>query len=240
MTLIVPTPVLKQKGAEENVFASEKPVCLFCEDVTFQDGTVVPPESLREHGFRLFRRTVSGLNEVWDDAEDVKEWKPEDAANTPSPLGYLNNKWQSVLVAIGQKDKNDHLKFSTTPGTQYFIRCSFRAVDASGQEHVGFSPDSQFFTVLEAGANNQAGLMMDPEAAAEATAIWMYLKDDSFAEGRVSIIRQGDKCEVHISANGALFKITAEGDIVMTTSGRSVIINGDVMVEGNVSAHNIP
>ncbi|MFQ5857422.1 MAG: hypothetical protein ACE5LU_17590 [Anaerolineae bacterium] len=245
MALIVPPPTLSQEGATGNRFVAEKPIQLSCGPVTFPDGASLIPENAVEFGFLLYREEAGGTTKVWD--EEAQSWLPESASPDPQSLFYRDDKWQSILVAIGQKDKANQDKFGTNRLTgfpKYSARCFFRGKDVQGIEHIGASPKSQAVEVLGFGERDRAGLAIEPKDKdpSEATRIYLFLRDASLTErGRIVIREQGGAFRIELVVNGTRLALTSGGDIVLSPSpGHVVRVEGDVLVNGNLTAHNVP
>jgi hypothetical protein len=242
MPLNITIPELKVEGVAVARLDADKPIDLVCSSVTFSDGTSLSPETSKESGYRLFRKSANGATSVWN--EDEKEWVSPDAMPKLAPLAFMETKWQTKIVAIGQKDKSQADKYATgTNGyPRYFVRCYFRGIDVNKTEHEGVSTPSQPVEIYQPGDSYRAGLDMSPRQPASAEAIWIYLKDSALTErGRISIEKHSPGFEIRLAANGAVFRLTESGDIVMTpTPGGSVRIDSNVQVTGFISAVNIP
>lgn len=239
MALTVPIPEVKVEGISGHAFVAEKPMNLSCRAVTFPDGSAMAPEQARQFGFRLFRKLSSGSIEAWHGAD--KAWVAESAAPDPEPLAFQDDRWQNVLVAMGQQDATGQDKFATDRligFPQYYIRCLFSGTDSAGVTHEGTSPPSSDFTVYAAGELDRAGLVMEPEESASAEEIRLYLKDAALlAEQGVIVIRQqGSGFEIELSVSGASLTLNNSGDIALApASGRSLELDGDVTVNGDLT-----
>ena len=239
MSLVVSAPVLKQEENTGTKFVADKPFSLRCESVTFPDGSELTPEKAGQFGYITFRQLSSGDVEAWD--EQQKSWIPETNLPAPGTLAYMDNVWQTVLVAIGQKDQAGQDKFATDKSTgypKYFARCYFNATDSTGAEQQGTSPNSQAVEIAAVGENNRAGLAINSEDPADATEVRVYLKDAALTaeKGVVAIREQGSGLEIALNNSTAVITLTNDGDILLTPAlSRSVQINGDLTVNGNVN-----
>ena len=245
MVLIVPQPQLSQDDAEGTQFGEEKPINLVCEPVKFPDGTVLTLENVIEFGSRLYRLQSGGVTEVWDEAE--QRWIASSApVPEPQPMFRKEDKWQSLIVGIGQKEKStDNPKFGTQrsliPGVpgfpQYFFRCFFKGLDAQGVEHVGESPNSEAVEIYPFGDRNRAGLIIKPKSKppSKAKEICLFLKDADLKErGQVVIQERSGEIVVELAANGATITIGQSGDIGLKSApGRFVRVEGNFIVNGD-------
>ncbi len=245
MVLTVPQPQLSQEEATANQFAGEKPIILTCEPVTFPDGTLLVTENAVEFGFLLYRILLGGRVEVWD--EKKLDWLPE-SASLPErqTLFRQNDRWQSILIAIGQKDRAGKPKFieRSSGFPKYFVRCFFRGRDAQGMEHVGESPRSLSVEIFGLGERDRAGLKMAPESPPKAKEIRLFLKDSALIQeqGKV-VIREdtGSGIVVELIANGAKITLERNGEISLTpASGQVVRVKGDLRVEGTINGAGFP
>ena len=245
MVLTIPQPQLSQEDATANQFAGEKPIALTCEPVTFPDGTLLMTENAVEFGFLLYRILLGGRVDVWD--EKNLTWLP---ASDPLPerqtLFRQSDRWQTILVAIGQKDRDGQAKFieRSSGYPKYFARCFFRGKDAQGIEHVGESPRSLSVEIFGLGERDRAGLKMNPESPAKAREIRLFLKDSALIQeqGKV-VIREdtGGGIVVELIANGAKVTLERNGEITLTpASGRVVRVKGDLRVDGNINGAIFP
>lgn len=223
MALIVPRPTLSQNGSASSVLASDKPIQLACGPVTFPDGTALTIASVTQSGFGflLYRAVAGGAGEVWD--ESARAWLPESSAPGYQLLFYKDDKWQSVLVAVGQKDRAGSDKFGA--GYAYSVRCFFRGKDAQGVEHAGESARSQAVQIVSSEEQNRAGLAIAPRSLpTAATELRLFLKDDGLVErGQIIIRRAGGGFQIELLASGARLALETSGDIVLTPApGRDV------------------
>ncbi len=239
MALIVPIPKLEQDGADGPIFVPEKRIMLSCDAARLADGSIMPPDRLSKFGYLLYRQNA-GMNEVWDEAN--QEWKGESGSIEPVVLAYQDNIWKTVLIAIGQKDKYGNKKFLSDPSTgypKYFVRCFFAGTDSSGADHQGTSPASTPVQVLAEGAQNRAGLIIEPKAAPprEAEKIRLFLKDKALSQEKATIeIREQGVGYQIVLTNGAVVSLTGNGDIELTPlTGKQVIVNGNLAVTGSMS-----
>lgn len=244
MALTVPLPTLSQEGVTGARLKADQPIKLACGPVTFPSGAPLTLENVVKFGFLLYRQT-GGANEAWN--EETKRWVPESPAPDPQPLFYQEDKWQSILVAVGQKDQANQNKFGTNPLTglpKYFVRCFFRGKDATGREHAGESVASAAVEVIESSEQIKGGLTMNPRDAAAATEVRLFLKDAGLLaeQGKILIREAGGGFEIELStASGAKVMITNSGEIQLNpASGQIVHINGNVMVDGDITADNFP
>lgn len=238
--LTVAVPVLKQQGALGARFVSEKPIKIECPSVTFSDGAPVMPENIIQAGFVMRRHQAGGLIESWD--ESAKQWVSNPNIE-PLALFHKDNRWQAVIVAMGQKDQANQDKFSTDRATtlpQYSVQCIYRARDSGKQEHAGVSAGSAPVQISAAGGENRAGLYMkpnmDPVAASE---IGMFLKDAALVteQGRISIREEAGGFRIELLCSGSRIDILQTGEIVLTPrAGQPVRIVGNLNVEGIVTA----
>jgi hypothetical protein len=238
MALTVTKPEVTVTGISGYRFVAEKPIVLTCTMVRFPDGNVLAPAKAQQFGFRLYRKSSGGTVQVWNEAN--KAWAPETPAAEPEPLAFIEDTWQSVLVAIGQQDSAGHDKFATDPSSgfpRYFVRCVFSATDSAGRQHQGVSPPSAEFTVSAAGTQNRAGLATVPLAITEATEIRLYLKDAALAaeRGVIAIRQSGGGYEIDLTVGSASVRLTSAGDIHL---------NGDVAIQGTLQVNgavmNVP
>ncbi len=242
MALTVPKPEIKGKEVGSNCFMAEYPMDLNCGTVFFPDGSELGPEQARQFGFRLYRRLGSGVVEIWNVASG--EWGPESPPPDPEPLAFQESSWQSVLVAIGQKDKAGRDKFVATNSgfPKYYIRCIFSATDTVDRQHEGTSPASTEFTLSAPGAQNRAGLATQPKEITAAEEIRLYLKDTALTseKGTIAIRRAGGGFEIELAVSGAHVLLTTEGNIQLKpASGQVVRMDGDVSITGTLRVNGV-
>jgi hypothetical protein len=245
MILTIPQPQLSQEEATATQFAAEKPIALACEPVTFPDGTPLGTENAVEFGFLLYRILLGGRVEVWD--EKKLDWLPEsDPLPERQTLFRQNDQWQSILIAIGQKDRAGQAKFMERSSgfPKYFVRCFFRGKDALGQEHVGESPRSLSIEIFGLGERDRAGLKMAPESPVAAREIRLFLKDSALIQERGKVVIREDAgggIVVELTANGAKVTLERNGEITLApASGQVVRVRGDLRVEGNINGAGFP
>ncbi|MGH7491695.1 MAG: hypothetical protein ACREOO_04815 [bacterium] len=242
MPLLVPIPTLNQKDVRGNLFAGEKPIDLACDQVRFPDGTALTPLNATAFGFLLYRENAGGGIEVWD--ENEKKWIPESTLPEPQPLIPSDGKWQSLLLAIGQKDHTDVDKFGTdliTHFPKYFVRCSFRGKDAQEIEQSGVSAPSQRVEVFGFGKRNRAGLTITPEPATAANQIGLFLKDGGLVtRGEIRIRETGGDFLLELLANGTSVTLTSSGGISLRPAlGQMVRVEGVLAVSERIEVNGV-
>jgi hypothetical protein len=242
--LTVPQPTLSQEGTAGNWLTVQKPIKVACGPVRFPDGTAVGTENVVQCGFSLYRERTVGTVEVWD--KTGKVWTTLGSAPERETLFFMEDKWQSVIVAVGQKDRANQNKFGTDPLTRfpnYFVRCSFVAKDVQGSEHTGESTNSQAVEIVDPSEQKRAGLSMEPMDPADAREIRLFLKDAALVDeqGKIVIKEDGGGFLIELKSSGAMLAINKDGEITLNPRpGQAVRIEGDVHVNGNVKAFNIP
>jgi hypothetical protein len=256
MELTVPAPQLSQQGATGNTFASEQPIALTCEPVTFPDGTVLNENTARVFGFLLYRENPSLGLEVWD--EKGLQWVPVSGTESSSLPEYQtlfrqNEQWQTLLVAIGQTDQAGNAKFAEDSSQyQYFVRCFFEGKrdDRPEVEFKGSSPASSKYRIQAVGQQDRAGLKMNPPSPREAREVRLFLKDSALLaeRGKVVIREIGGTVivevmgnQVELIAGGARVTLETDGDIILDPApGRQVRVRGNLQVEGLINGLVIP
>ncbi|MFZ0318994.1 MAG: hypothetical protein WAL56_07700 [Candidatus Sulfotelmatobacter sp.] len=246
MALAAPIPVLQQPGNTTAQMTSEKPITLSCGPVTFADGSSLTSANKGNGTFLVYRQPAAGSPQVWDDTG--KNWTVPSAAVTPQSLFWkqADLAWESILVAIGNNDSAGNPTFLTDTSTgypTYFAQCFFTGVDATGTTKQGQSPQSSTFTVLASGAQNLAGVALEPQPPdpTTATQIRMFLKDASLVEqGQVVIVQDSSGFHVQLIAGGASVVVSNGGGITLTpAAGQPVQINGNLSVQGTVAVSGV-
>jgi hypothetical protein len=242
MDLIVPIPILTANGAAGPLFSEAAPITIACNPVTWEDGTPIDPLQTKHFGYFLYRKQSSGAGQIWDAA--ARKWLSATAQPEPETLFYQDGQWQGLLVAIGQQDAAGAPMLATdllTHYPRYYVRCLFSAADPAGDYYVGLSGPSADFELLSMSATNRAGVGMEPEDAAAAERIFLFLKDAGLAErGRVEIRRQGSSAVVSLTVvagvSTATVTILDDGNIVLTpASGQKVFLDGNVQINGDLN-----
>ena len=183
--LVVHPPVLKFETVTPGVAVLEKKFEVLDAAVAFPDGTPFLQENLGTAGFFTYRRKNAGSAvEILD--EEAKEWKLETAVAVeslkPKPFLFKEGEpepWQGLMVAAGQKDKNEVDQFSkqTANFPEYFFKAYFSAeqagVPVSGLS--GPSPTVRFVGFTDA---SRAGIKLNEDGRPEdATEIHLFLRN---------------------------------------------------------------
>ena len=245
--LTVGVPTLTQEDVTGLEFAAEKPIKLECASVTFPDGSPLLPEGITSAGYLIHRNNGGGVIDVWDD--QMKRWMP--AVNQPEPQGlfFQDDKWRGLIVAIGEKDTaTNQDKFATDRTTgypKYFASCLFKGKDGESLEHEGVSPNSSMVEIMAFGEMNRAGLLLEPKnnPISGKEEIRMFLKDSGLhsEKGRVSIREEGGGFRLEMFASGARIDLMPDGSIILTPGvGQEIRVEGNLSVNGTVSATNLP
>lgn len=238
--LTITPPILKQSGTVGAQFVSEKPIHMECASVAFPDAAPVKLEQVAHAGFIMRRHPKGGRLETWDEGE--KRWLSCSPLIEPQPLFYKDNAWHALIVAVGQKDRNNEDKFATDRSTgfpRYSVQCVFKARDDRNQEHSGISAESTPIQISALGGQNRAGLYLRPQMdPTSATEIGLFLKDTAFSNERRIAIREGvGGFRIELISSGSSIEILPTGEILLTPgSGQNVHIAGNLRVNGNVTA----
>lgn len=217
--LLIPTPILSFKPIPPSLAATlEKPIQVQCGPVALPDGKPFSPEHLGAAGLLAYRqKTAASALDVWRD--DTKEWvgsatiDPVDLK--PLPFFFKTDDpvfpWQGLIVAAGQKDKDDNDQFEKAVGL--FPRYAFRAFFKQKKEEddqgssvvLGLStpsPDIQFISFLD---SLQAGIRVDDGNTPEdATEIHLFLRDANLQLlGSVAIYNDSGQAQIEIKKEGA-------------------------------------
>src|SRR5882762_4522058 len=241
MALLVPMPQLKQDGNSSSVLVSEKPIKLSCSPVTFADGTPLTILNQPRATFLIYRLLPGGIQQVLDTA--AKAWIAPNPSMAQQNLFWNDQakSWQTVIVAMGNKDPSGNDLFGSAPLTgfpKYAAQCFFTGTEATGAQQSGQSLLSSPVEILAPGQNNLAGLTMDPQPPDPATAqqIRIFLKNSALVElGKVTILQDGAGFHVQLVAGGSTVVLSSSGDIVLSPSnGQPVQVNGDIAVSGRV------
>jgi hypothetical protein len=190
--LSVPAPTLRLAG---NLATLEIPVEFFSPGPLLPGGSAFNQEHLGKAGFFVFRRAAgSASDEIWD--LKVKVWRPStDPLLThlePSPLLYKEEtaRWQGLLVAAGQKDKNDQDQFekAALDFPRYFVRTFFAARNGA-EPLAGLSGPSGTFRFVSLADTLKAGLRLGAGQTTEnATQLTVFLRGG----GEVRLLPSGD------------------------------------------------
>ncbi len=247
MALLVSVPQLSAEGVTGLVFAESKPIHIVCGSVTFAAphpaaGSPIDPLQASLFGYRLYRKQSSGAGGVWDAA--AKQWMGAGAQPQPQTLFLQDGVWQGLLVAMGQTDAAGAPLLATSPLThypRYYVRCLFAAADAAGVVQSGESGPSADFEVVTLADSKRAGLALQPEDAAAAEHILLFLKDSGLVErGRIEIRRDGSGFRIDLAVAGASVTLDSSGDIHLApAAGRSVYLDGPTTIGGNLTVNGI-
>lgn len=239
MSLTVPIPTFQQGSGPATTLAADKPITLSCAPVTFADGTTLSPSNATAFTYRMFRESLGSGSEVWD--SNAKTWKSAAATVTAQPLFWMSQNWQSLLVAIGNNDSSGQPAFQTDPTTGYPIYATqflFTGTDSQGVQQTGQSLLSAPVTILAPGAQNLAGVAINPNDPSKATDLLIFLKDSSLTEqGHVRIFQDGSGFHVELFSGGARVVVSNNGAIALSPAAAQVVqINGSLAVTGTISS----
>jgi hypothetical protein len=122
---------------------------------------------------------------------------------------------------------------------RYYVRCLFAANDAEGLLQEGESGPSADFELLTMADSNRAGLGMQPEDAAAAERLFLFLKDGGLMErGRIEIRSDGSGYRIDLTVSGAAVTLDVNGDIYLTpAAGRQIYLNGPLTINGNLTVN---
>jgi len=242
MALTVPIPTFQQGSGPASVLAGDKPITLSCAPVLFADGSELIPANATEFTYLLYRESLADGSEVWDSG--AKTWKSAAAMVAPQSLFWMSDTWQSLLVAIGNNDSSGQPALQTDPTTgypTYAAQCFFAGTNAQGVQQTGQSLLSAPVSILAPGAQNLAGVSIDPNDPTKATDLLIFLKDSSLTEqGHVRIFQDGSGFHVELQCGGASVVLSNNGAIALTPSaGQAVQVNGSLAVTGTISSGGV-
>ncbi len=242
--LIVLPPILNFDSIVPGVAIWEQPVEFSCQAPVFPDDRPFKLEHLGQAGLFQYRRKRAGADpEIWD--ERANKWRAESGTRfdnlEPLPLYYEEGEsmpWRGILVAAGQRDKNNNHKFELQSRglvfPQYFFRAYFEGV-YGGKRFSGLSEPTPPIRFVNFFGRNRVGLMSgkdvvpDPLSADE---ILLFVRDVSRSRvvGQVRIKDVGGQGKIEIinktNSGTQISKIemNAEGDIVIDCE-RDLIVN---------------
>lgn len=207
-TLTVQAPTLNFDAVTPGVAVLEKKFELKCGAVSFPDGRTFSQLDLGAGGFFIYRRqSAAAATEVWD--EDTKEWKPESSvivdALKPKPFFFKEGEpspWQAVLVAAGQKDKNNADQFAKQSSgfPEYFFRVYFASAN-NGSRLSGLSTPSSSVRFVNLTDAFRAGIRLnDNEKPENATEIEFFLRNSALQLiGSVLLRNVGGSAEIEVA-----------------------------------------
>ncbi len=218
----------------------EKAIDLRLPAIAFPDGTPLTGDALDRMGAHLYRGTP-GSEEIWN--EDEKRWGAPPpgldglSALTPLPMQHLDGDplpWKGLLVATGQKDRNDAPKIAKAIGgsPSYRLRALVRA-HHDGAEYLGLSPPSADLVFLSLADTQRFAVSLDTGDAQTCRKVTIQLKDAGLSPvGLVEIHDTGGR-EVVIANLGpggaprARILLLDNGDIQLEPApGRSIVLAG--------------
>lgn len=234
----VPVPELawKPPGGAPQI---QQPVDLRLPALQFPDGAEATEADAQIVGAYVYRLGVAG-EELWNETE--KRWTEVPAelgALPPLPLVYKAGDpfpWQGMLVAIGQKDKDDNPRFqpAAAGAPRYRLR-AFAHFKRDGVEFSGLSAPSPELQFVDAQQSERFKVLMDPEDTQQIEELKLLLKNASLAQaGYLKIsTRGGQQVEIaNCDASGnplASVLLKADGSIVLQPGpGRKIVLGGDL------------
>jgi hypothetical protein len=243
-SLDIPVPTLK--GASAGVAQLEKPLEVLSAEVTFPDGAAFGQTTLgtpnAAAGFFVYRQPSALLTQVFD--ENAKAWVADPGPAVvnlkPKPFVFQEGdpaaRWQSLLVAVGQKDAAgaDQFKKATGGFPRYFFRAFF-AGEHGGVAHSGLSAPTAPVTFISALDAMRAGIKAgDDQTPENATEIVFFLRNSALdIIGSVEIRSEGGSARVEISnrdaagTKKAVVRLLPNGDVEVTPApGRDIIFGG--------------
>lgn len=234
----VPVPELAWKppgGAPQ----LQQPVDLKLPVLLFPDGAEATEADAQIVGAYVYRLGVAG-EELWNETEQRwTEVPAEPGALPPLALTYKAGDpfpWQGMLVAIGQKDKDDNPRFAAASGgaPSYRLR-AYARFQRDGVEFTGLSAPSPELQFVDAQQGERFKVLMDPEDLQQVQEIRLLLKNASLDEaGYLKITtRGGQQVEIaNCDASGnalASVLLRADGSILLQPApGRKVVLGGDL------------
>ena len=162
---------------------------------------------------------------------------------------------EKILIETqgGQKDGAGKDKFTNSPVTYiYQVRCFFRGMDGDGNEHIGESPFSPNYKILDVRELDRAGLKIEPFPPKKAEQVPLFLKDRGLIQeqGKV-VIREssgGSAAVVELAASGAKVILEGNGDIRLEPASKNQVhiqgkmsvqealeVDEDVFIKGNLN-----
>lgn len=241
--LSVPVPQVSWKagGAPQ----LEQPVELGLPALSYPDGAPLTLDSgLAALGVFIYR-SAGGGEDIWN--EEEQKWQAAPGAIeglgalTPLALAPASRKnapypWQGVLVAAGQKDRDDAERFAAaaggTPG--YRVR-AFAAAKRGATRYVGLSAPSVELAFVSGEEGKRFQLKLDPKSIQECSSVRLQLKDAALREASFVELRSAPGHEVEIAtrtASGATLArvlLAANGDIRLEPApGARIVLGGEL------------
>ncbi|MEB3216069.1 MAG: hypothetical protein VKN72_07440 [Nostocales cyanobacterium 94392] len=242
-SLSIPLPTVKFTDAmpsKLNLAVLEKPVEIYCGNVTFSNGEPFEQNQQKVAGYFIYRQKA-GFVEIWD--ETPKQWKPDPGeileALEPKPLAFKPDEsepWQGLFVPAGEKNPVFEKQDTTF---KYFFRTYFVSNEQTGFIS-GLSAPSvaiNFTGILDAmRAGIKLGENQKPE---DATEIELFLRNESGRIiGSVAIFSEVDSARIEISNRDGtssnqrgVIRLLSSGDIeIIPVPNRRVLMQGDLDV----------
>lgn len=241
ITLSLPVPLLVPS---DPVLMLEDPINVSLAPVSYSDGVAVAESHVGKGGIFVYRTAgASGGEEIWNDQE--KSWQAalaDVASLQPLPFSFKQGEshhWQTVLVAMGIKDKSQQDQFGKASGgfPRYSLR-AFMQVSRDGQAYQAISAPSAAWTFVS-GADNARFAMQfgSNETPKNATQVRMLLKTPALTQAGYVDIRSAGGNAVEIAAcdgSGnplARIVLLSSGEIRLSpAAGQKLVIDSDVEV----------
>lgn len=234
----VPVPELawKPPGGAPQI---QQPVDLKLPSLAFPDGAEATEAEAEIVGAYVYRLGVAG-EELWNETE--KRWAEvpvELGALPPLPLTYKAGDpfpWQGMLVAVGQKDKDDNPRFQPASGgaPRYRVR-AYARFKREGVEFSGLSAPSPELQFVDAQQTERFKVLMDPEDLQQVQEIRLLLKSASLDDAGYLKISTSGGNQVEIAncdASGAKLAsvlLAADGSIQLTpAAGKKIVLARDL------------
>ena len=236
LALPVPELAWKPPGGAPQI---QQPVDLRLPALVFPDGAEASEADAQIVGAYVYRLGVAG-EELWNETE--KRWTEvpaEPGAAPPLPLTYKAGDpfpWQGMLVAIGQKDKDEKPRFQPASGDspRYRLR-AFARFKRDGVEFTGLSGPSAELQFVDAQESERFKVLMDPEDTQQVEELTVLLKNAGLAAaGYLKIsTRGGQQVEIaNCDASGnplASVLLKADGSILLQPAGgKKIVLGGDL------------
>lgn len=239
MTLTIPQPTVTQDGAAGTKVSAAKVITMTCSPVTFSDGTALDAQHASRSTYVLYRQPAGATLQAWNPA--TKSWQPAEPAPAGDTLFLKDGAWTALLVGAGKKDAAGNPLFDPTLSASYSIACTFAGTDAAGAAESGTSSPSHSFMVMQAGADDRAGLSIAPQDPAEATELQIFLKDSSLGtRATVTLTSSGGDYSVTLAAGGASVELSEDGTIALTPAPTGTMrVTGQLEIDGSLSLNGV-
>ncbi len=239
--LSLPQP---QLAPANPVLMLEEPLNITLAAISYSDGVAIGENDISKNGVFIYRNlTAGGSEEIWNDQD--KLWQPASgdvASLNPLPFSFKQGEaypWQTMLVAMGTKDKNQQDQFAKASGgyPRYCLRAFLQAKRDNQRYQSSSAPTAQWEFASSAEKQRFGISFGSGETPQNATKIRLQLKTPSLSPAGYLDIKSAGGNSVEIAncdASGnslARIVLLASGEIqLIPATGQKVLINSEIEV----------